>query len=122
MPDLTFDRKNRADFPTRYHGQVSISKEKWDEICQEPERFYYRENAEKLATTLINPDYVRHHRIYDNQLIYYKKFDVIKIGGKETEARINYWAVVIDIATKRICTVFPTQKPKKGREYKGGES
>jgi hypothetical protein len=27
--------------------------------------------------------------------------------------------LVIDNATKRICTVYPTPKPKTGSEYKG---
>ena len=119
MPDLTFNQEQRAIFPTRYHGDVSISKAKWDEICQEPERFYYRENAEKVATTLVNPDEVRYSRNYDNQFIYYKKFEAIKIGNREVNSKVKYWAVVIDIVTERICTIYPTPRPKAGSEYKG---
>ena len=119
MPDIVFDKNNRANFPTRYHGDVSISKAKWDEICQEPERFYYKENAEKISTALVNPEYVRHSRTRDNQFIYYKKFDTIKIGNREISAHVKYWAVVIDVGTQRVCTVYPTVKPKTGKEYKG---
>ena len=92
MPDISFGKNNRADFPTKHHGQVSISKKKWDETCQEPERFYYKENAEKVATTLVNPDYVRHSHNHTNQLIYYKNFESIKIGNKEIISKAKYWA------------------------------
>ena len=90
-----------------------------DEICQEPERFYYRENAEKIATTLVNPEHVRHSKSYPNQFVYYKKFDMIRIGGKEVISRAPCWAVIIDDSTKRICTLYPTLKPKPGKEYTG---
>lgn len=119
MPDLTFNQEKRAVFPTKHHCDVSISKAKWDEICQEPERFYYKENAEKIATTLINPDLVRYSENHNNQFIYYKMFENIMIGNKEVISRVKYWAVVIDITTNRVCTIYPTPKPKKGKEYKG---
>jgi len=118
LPDLTFNQEQRAVFPTKYHGEVSLSKPKWDEICQEPERFYYRENAEKIATALINPDVVRFHNKYDHQFIYYKMFETIKIGNREVELKIKHWAVIIDVTTHRVCTVYPTTKPRAGKEYK----
>ena len=119
MPDLNFGKDNRAHFPTKYHGDVSLSKEKWDEICQEPERFYYRANAEKIPTTLINPESVRQSKHGDDKFVYYKKFETVVIGNKEVEAKAKYWAVVIDSSTKRVCTVYPTLKPKIGKEHKG---
>ena len=119
MPDLTFDKANRCFFPTKHHGEVSISKAKWDEICQEPERFYYRENAEKVATALINPEHVRYSKNYQNQFVYYKKFEMIRLGGKEVNSRAPYWSVIIDVSTKKICTLYPTPKPKSGKEYTG---
>ena len=122
MPDFNFINDSRANFPTKYHGEVSISKIKWDEICQEPERFYYRENAEKIATTLINPEYVRHHNIHPSQLVYYKKFETFTLGNKQIDLRLKYWAVIIDTHTGRICTIYPVAKPKPGKEYKGGGS
>ena len=122
MPDLNFNQEGRANFPTKYHGQVSISKIKWDEICQEPERFYYRENAEKIATTLITPELIRHHNIYPRQLIYYKKFETFILGNREIDLRLKYWSIIIDIGTNRICTIYPVAKPKPGKEYKDGGS
>lgn len=122
MPDLNFDKNGRAQFPTKYHGSVSISKAKWDEICQEPERYFYRENGEKIATTLINPEYVRHSGSHPGQFLYYKKFDVLRVGGKDIGSRVPYWAVVIDESTKKVCTSYPLPKPKKGKEYTGVES
>ena len=119
MPDLTFSKDDRAHFPTKYHCEVSISRAKWDEICQEPERFFYRDNAEKIATALVNPDYVRYSHKHTNQFIYYKKFDTIKIGNKEVDSKVKYWAVIIDSTTNRVCTVYPTPNPKKSKEYKG---
>ena len=120
MPDLTFSDDGRAYFPTKYHGEVSISKEKWDRICSAPERFYYRLNGDKVATTLISPDRVRHHRTIADQFIYYKEFDTFKITenveGPGPWGR--YFAVVIDTSTKRICTIYPTDTPKPGKDYK----
>ena len=118
MPDLNFGTDKRAHFPTKYHGNVSLSKEKWDEVCQETERFYYKNNAEKIPTTLINPETVRHSKHGGNKFIYYKRFETIMIGNKEVEAKIKYWAVVIDSDTKRVCTVYPTPKPRIGMEFK----
>ncbi len=119
MPDLAFDKENRCYFSTKHHGEVSISKAKWDEICQEPERFYYRENAEKIATTLINPEYVRYSKNYQSQFMYYKKFEMIRIGSKEVNSTVPYWSIIIDDSTKKICTLYPTPKPKSGKEYTG---
>ena len=41
------------------------------------------------------------------------------MGNKEVISKVKYWAVVIDVTTNRICTVYPTPKPKIGKEYKG---
>ena len=119
MPDLAFGKDNRSYFPTKYHGEVSVSKAKWDEVCQEPERFYYRENAEKIATALVNPEHVRHSKNYPNQFMYYKKFEMVRIGGKEVISRAPYWAIVIDVSTRKICTLYPTPRVKSGKEYTG---
>ena len=119
MSNLNFGKDNRAHFPTKHHGEVSLSKEKWDEICQEPERFYYKENAEKIPTTLVNPESVRHSKHGEDRFIYYKRFETVIIGNKEVASQVKYWAVVIDSNTKRVCTVYPTLKPKTGKEYKG---
>jgi hypothetical protein len=66
LPDFDFRNNIRITLPTKYHGIVSLSRAKWQEICQEPERFYYKDNAEKVSTTLINPDYVRHSSNHEN--------------------------------------------------------
>lgn len=120
MSDISFDSNGRAIFPTKHHGEFSLSKRKWDTICQEPERSYYRHNGEKVATTLINPDHVRHSATYPNQLIYYKLFDKIRLNDNteiSTNNRNKYWAVIVDESTTHICTVYPTKKPKPGKEY-----
>lgn len=117
MPDFTFNQHDRVELPTKYHRSVSLSKAKWDEICLEPERFYYRENAEKVSTALINPDSVRiSHNT--NQFIYYKEFDTFTLGNREVNSRVKFWAVIIDTATSRVCTVYPVIRPKPGKEYK----
>ena len=64
------------------HGEVTLSKGKWEIICSAPERAYYRFNGEKIATTLINPDSVRCHRYEKNQFFYYKRF--LKLMINET--------------------------------------
>jgi hypothetical protein len=91
---------------------VTLSQAKWNTICSQPERYYYRHNGEKVSTTLIAPDYVRHHKTISTQFLYYKKFE-------DGPLPCNYFVVVIDTATQRICTVYPTEKPRPGtKEYK----
>ena len=77
VPDITFGTDGKCSFPTKYHGNVTLSKAKWDIICGAPERFYYTFNGEKVSTTLINPDKVRHHSKEANQFFYYKRFATI---------------------------------------------
>ena len=62
MPEIEFTDAGKCVFLTKYHGIVTLSQAKWEIICGEPERRYYRFNGEKIATTLINPDIVRYHR------------------------------------------------------------
>ena len=123
MADISFRPDGLAIFPTRYHGEVTLTRWKWEEICAERERFYYKHNGEKVATTLINPDIVRHHRIEPNQFFYYKEFETYKLDeGIEGPVRCKFFAVIVDVSTKRVCTLYPVIEPKEGKEYKGGES
>lgn len=119
MSDIAFDATGIASFPTKHHGDVTLSKRKWNEICAEPERDYYRHNGEKVSTTLITPDRVRHHKCVASQFIYYKQFDSFQITeGVDVQWAVPFMAVVIDQATGRICTLYPTDKLKPGVEYK----
>ena len=120
MPDIVFGNNGKAVFPTKYHGEVTLSKVKWDIICAEPERAYYRFNGEKIATTLINPDSIRHHRHEPNQFFYYKKFLNVNLNGALEMGSFwgVYFAVVIDADSCRICTVYPVDEPKPGKAFK----
>lgn len=120
MPDITFGPLGKAIFPTKYHGDVTLSQGKWNTICNAPERSYYPLNGEKIATTLILPDTVRHHKREIYQFLYYKQFSHILIQPGIGVAPANgvYFAVVIDSSSKRICTVFPVNNPKPGEEFK----
>ena len=123
MPDITFGEDGLAVFPTKYHGEVTLSRAKWDQICSQPERFYYRYNGEKVSTTLVAPDYVRHHKYVQTQFLYYKKFESFQIAERiDGPMPCQFMAVVIDTATQRICTLYPTNKPKTGtKEYNPSE-
>lgn len=120
MPDIIFGKDGKVTFPTKYHGEVTLSKGKWETICSEPERAYYRFNGEKVATTLINPDSVRHHRHEQNQYFYYKRFLRLNITEIVEAGPFFgvYFAVVIDSGTSRVCTVYPVEQPKPGKEFK----
>lgn len=120
MPDISFGPSGKAVFPTKHHGDVTLSQGKWRTISSEPERQYYRFNGEKVATTLINPDYVRHHKSEPSQFFYYKKYQTIRISDSVEVSPGNgvYFAVIVDSATKRVCTVYPVAKPKTGKEFK----
>ena len=119
MADIVFDSTGKIKFPTKYHGEVTLSKWKWEKICGEPERYYYRFNGEKVPTTLINPDCVKHHRTEEHQFLYYKEFGSFKISENvEGPLRCKFFAIVIDVKSGRVCTVYPTDKPKLGKEFK----
>ncbi len=123
MADISFDASGIARFQTRHHGEVTLSKIKWDKICSEPERSYYRANGDKIGTTLVNPDCVRYSNHYPNQFHYYKKFATMKISDMiEVGTGRNpfpFLCVIIDHSTKRVCTSYPVPNPKQGKEYKG---
>jgi len=121
VSDISFEVSGKTNFPTKYDGEVFFLKEKWDRICIEPERYYYRLNGEKVSTTLINPDYVRYNRNYENQVIYYKQFDSYMIAENVTAPIpwVKAMAVVVDVVQKKVCAVYPTDKIKSGKEYKG---
>ena len=124
MPDLNFSNDGRAYFPTKYNGEVSLSKEKWDRICSQPERYYYRHNGEKVATALINPGHCRFHRDNPALIFYYKDFPTYKLTDKAEGPIpwIKFMVVLIDKSTQRICTVYPTPRVKAGKEYRGETS
>jgi hypothetical protein len=119
VPDIVFGTDGKVVFPTKHHGEVTLSEPKWGTICCAPERRYYRLNGEKIATTLINPDCIRLHRQNKDQVIYYKKFVPLihVMGGPIRLNREVYFAVIIDGGTKRVCTVYPVEQPKPGKLF-----
>ena len=120
MGSLLFDKEGFAKLPTKHHGDITLSKWKWDEICREPERTWYRFNEEKIATTLIVPDEVKHNSKYAGQIIYYKAFDSYKIFENvevPAQQQFRYFCIVIDPEREKVCTVMPRDKPKKGQEF-----
>ena len=121
MADITFGQDGKTLFPSKYNGELTLSKEKWNRICSQPERYYYRHNGEKVATTLVNPDYCRRHRENPDLIFYYKNFPTYRITDKAEGPIpfIKFMVVLIDKATKRVCTVYPTPRMKTGSEYTG---
>jgi hypothetical protein len=119
VPDIQFGHDGKRVFTSKFHGELTLSKTKWDIICAEPERAYYRANGEKIATTLINPDQVRRSQSDRNQFFYYKKFmRIFTDKGVEVAWPSGiFFAVVIDATTARICTVYPVEKPKPGKAF-----
>jgi hypothetical protein len=118
LPDIEFDDDGRVRLLTKHHGEVTLSKANWENhICGKPERYHYRLNGEKVATTLIAPDHVRRHASRSKQFVYYKSFPKWQIvPGVQGPSLMM--AVVIDEETQRVATVFPVQKPKTGMEFK----
>jgi hypothetical protein len=104
-------------FPTKYHGDVTLSSSKWGKICSEPERQYYSLNGEKVATALVAPDWVKQHKTIDSQFVYYKRFNTMHLHAGLEPAAISpiYFAVIIDTNVSR--TVYPTKKIKPGRSF-----
>ncbi len=124
MPDISFPSNGRAVFSTKHHGDFTLSKKVWDEKCSYPERSYFRYNGEKIGTILINPDCIYVSDKHPNQLKYYKEFDRIALSDKitvPTNKHNKMWAVIVDEATRYVCTIYPTEKPRSGKEYKQGK-
>jgi hypothetical protein len=118
LPDITFVNGS-VTFPTRHHGEVTLSERKWNDICGKPERQYSRYNGDKVATTRVAPDHVRHHKHEKSQFLYYKQFEAFKLSeGVQVSLGAKFMAVVIDTNTQRVCTVYPVDEPKTGKEYK----
>ena len=102
MPDISFGPNGTVTFPTKYHGEVTLSARKWDDICGKPERQYYRHNGDKVATTLITPDYIRHHRHEKSQFLYYKRFETFNLSeGTKIALGMKFMAVTSDTDTNR---------------------
>jgi hypothetical protein len=120
VADIIFGDNGFAVFPTKHHGDVTLSEAKWNTICSQPERAYYRHNGEKIGTTLINPDQVRLHKHEPNQFLYYKKFSKITLseGVETTPIWGIYFAVVIDVESGKICTIYPVREPKTGKSFR----
>lgn len=124
MPDIVFDPTGYARFATRHHGEVTLSKTKWDKVCAEPERTYYRFNGDKIGTTLINPDAVRLSALYQNQFNYYKRFHNVHLSEQVEVPTVPggfpfpFFCVIIDASTKRVCTTYPVAVPKPGKNLR----
>lgn len=120
MPDIAFGQNGKAVFLTKYHGEVTLSEAKWSVICSQPERSYYRYNGEKIGTTLVNPDQVRHHQHEPGQFFYYKRFAKLTMneGVEISPTGGVYFAVIIDEQSGKICTVYPVKEPKPGKGFK----
>lgn len=118
MPDIEFEDDGKVSLLTRYHGTVTLSQAKWNVICGKPERYYYRLNGEKVATTLIAPDLVRYHASIAGQFFYYKRFPRWQIVAGVEGPVPMLMAAVINEETRRVCTVFPVMRPKDGKEYR----
>lgn len=119
MSGLNFDNKDFIQLPTKHHGDVTLSKRKWDIICSQPERQWYKFNSEKVATTLVTPDHVRHHSKESHQIFYYKEFESYKLNEYTTVPmrKRTFFAVIIDTNSGKVCTVYPVSNPKKGKEF-----
>ena len=123
MAELGFDKSGCIRFPTKYHGDVTLSKKKWDEICLHAERQWYKFNGEKVATTLVTPDRVRYHynhQQYTDQFFYYKEFISYNLTPNITipvSIKVKFFAVIIDTNTNKVCTVYAVRNPKKGRDF-----
>ena len=77
-------------------------------------------NGEKVATTLVAPDWVKQHPKENSQFVYYKRFNSVQLqGGLEPDViSAIFFAVIIDMNTSKVCTVYPTDKIKPGRRFK----
>jgi hypothetical protein len=117
---INFPPDGVVRLPTKHHAIVTLSEWKWQLICSKPERSFYFANGAKVATTLITPDSVRHHKTESTQFIYYKLFASIYLqtGGEIRPHGGVYFAVIIDTNTSRVCTVYPVQRPKPGKLFK----
>jgi len=117
MCQVVFDPSGYAVFPTKQHGEIRLSKIKWDKICSQPERGHLVFNADVVATTLVNPDQITRSRDNEEIFFYSKSIDIYRIRPqvKATPPKgMGCLVIVVNGVKKRFVTAYPTNKTKVG--------
>jgi len=119
VPDITFGTDGKCSFPTKYHGNVTLSKAKWDIICGAPEKvLLYLQWGKKFpprSSTRTRSDITRRKPI--NFSITSASLLSVSPRSCFSSANGTFFAVVIDALSNRVCTVYPVPKPKPGNIF-----
>lgn len=120
-PSFPFDDSGNAYFQSRYDGKIRFSKDTWEKhILVRPERGHFRFNAEKIPTTLVNPDYVRESlRDGPDVHLYYKAFPSWKLSETveiPSSNSIRFMVVVVSTVKKLVLTIYLTGRIKAGKK------
>lgn len=82
----------------------------WAHITRRhPEMVVY---ASEIETTLRDPDYVRRSRKRRGTVLYYKRFEMLKIFQKVVQGW--YTCVVVDAGEHEVKTAYLTERIKQG--------
>ena len=119
-PTFPFDDSGSVYFQSRHDGKIRLLTDTWEKhILARPERGHFRYNAEKIPTTLVNPDYVRESlRDGPDVHLYYKAFPSWKLSEAIEIPSSNSmrFMVVVVIPLKIDLTTYLTGKIKTGKK------
>ena len=123
-PAFSFDESGSVHFQSRHDGKVRLWQATWEKhILARPERGHFRFNAEKVPTTLVNPDYVRESlRDGPEVHLYYKDFPSWKLSEMveiPSSSSMRYMVVVVSTVKKLILTTYLTGRIKSGKKVEG---
>ena len=120
-PAFPFDNDGSVYFQSRHDGKIRFFRDTWEQhILVRPERGHFRFNAEKIPTTLVNPDYVRESlRDGPDGHLYYKAFPTWKLSeGLEIPSSdsMRFMVVIVSTVKKLILTTYLTGRIKAGKK------
>ena len=92
---------------------LELPKYTWNHIIQEKRRDYFEPLFGKIVDTLRKPDVVKKSSKEENVVIYERRFDDFYIT--DTFLARAYVNVIVNWKTRRIRTVYPSKKRKRGR-------
>ena len=120
-PAFPFNDSGSVYFQTRHDGKIRFSRDTWEKhILIRPERGHFRFNAEKIPTTLVNPDYVRESlRDGPEVHLYYKAFPTWKLSETveiSSSASMRFMVIVVSTVKKLILTSYLTGRIKTGKK------
>jgi hypothetical protein len=108
-------------FDTKYHGKVLLYRKTRKLKSSYPERQFLILNQTIIKDILKNPSQIRRSLSFNDDYLYYKSVRDITLNIRDEDMkkiypRLNYLVVVICTKSRRIKTIFPATRIKRGEK------